>query len=115
MGAIPSASACVRQCTDDGKAPVQHRPTMKSRKRPRNLHCLLCHGRMLRVVRRPLDRLISLFVPVQRYRCASMGCGWECRVRPRQASAPTAAGAAPAAAYVPRQLLDASRRAVGDA
>jgi len=30
-----------------------------------------------RIHRRPIDRLIGLFRPIARYRCASAGCGWE--------------------------------------
>jgi hypothetical protein len=29
------------------------------------------------VKRRPIDRLVSLIWPQYRYRCRSMGCGWE--------------------------------------
>lgn len=39
--------------------------------------CPLCHGRVVRVWRRPFDRLISLFVPLQRYHCEAFSCQWE--------------------------------------
>ena len=43
---------------------------------------------LIRVQRRFIDRLISLVRPRYRYRCRSMGCGWEgslptgCRSQP---------------------------------
>jgi hypothetical protein len=37
--------------------------------------CPLCSGlNMGRTIRRPFDHLISLAIPVRRYRCK--GCGW---------------------------------------
>ncbi len=39
--------------------------------------CPRCQRRTGRVSRTGLDRLLSLFMPVVRYRCANPGCGWE--------------------------------------
>jgi hypothetical protein len=40
------------------------------------LRCPRCSGNIHRVHRHALDRLISLYVPVQRYRCANDQCRW---------------------------------------
>jgi hypothetical protein len=40
------------------------------------LRCPRCDGNIHRVHRHALDRLISLYVPVQRYRCANDQCLW---------------------------------------
>lgn len=43
-----------------------------------NTHsCPLCEGRLHRVNRRPVDRLTSMVVPVQRFRCERFSCQWE--------------------------------------
>ncbi len=39
--------------------------------------CPVCNGQLLRTRRRTVDRLSSLFVPVQRYRCQVFSCGWQ--------------------------------------
>jgi hypothetical protein len=47
---------------------------------PRGSHkhtCPKCSDQVYRVPRRLVDRFISLFVPVQRYKCHSAHCGWE--------------------------------------
>lgn len=41
------------------------------------LLCPHCLGSLSRVRRDLLDRLISVFVPVRRYRCPTMRCEWE--------------------------------------
>jgi hypothetical protein len=46
--------------------------------------CPLCQIPILRVRRELGDRLLSLVVPVRRYRCASMVCGWEGLVASRR-------------------------------
>ena len=38
--------------------------------------CPKCQGHLIRTPRRPTDRLLSLFKPVQRYRCARFSCQW---------------------------------------
>ena len=39
--------------------------------------CPLCHGPVVRVWRRPFDRFLSWFVPLQRYHCEAFSCQWE--------------------------------------
>ena len=39
--------------------------------------CPLCNAALLRTARRPIDRFLSRFVAVQRYRCVSFTCQWE--------------------------------------
>ena len=39
--------------------------------------CPQCGAASYRVRRRPIDRVLSLLSPVQRYRCTLIGCGWE--------------------------------------
>lgn len=40
------------------------------------VRCPRCSGPIHRVHRHTIDRLISLYVPVRRYSCASAQCGW---------------------------------------
>jgi hypothetical protein len=40
------------------------------------LRCPRCDGQIHRVHRHAVDRLICLFVPVRRYRCANDECRW---------------------------------------
>jgi small-conductance mechanosensitive channel len=45
--------------------------------------CPVCGGELRRVRRTLLDRVISQFVPVRRYRCKNLDCRWTgLRVRP---------------------------------
>src|SRR4051794_8172405 len=48
---------------------------------PELLQCPLCQGRISRVPRRAIDKLISRVSYRQRYRCASYTCGWEGNLR----------------------------------
>lgn len=43
--------------------------------------CSLCGEELIRIRRRAIDRLLSLFVPVQRYRCPRFSCQWEGNLR----------------------------------
>jgi hypothetical protein len=43
--------------------------------------CPRCNGAVTRVRRRFVDLLLSAFVPVRRYRCRSLDCGWEGNLR----------------------------------
>ena len=43
--------------------------------------CPSCGGQTQRVQRHFIDRLLSLFVPLVRYRCRSIRCGWEGRLK----------------------------------
>ena len=45
--------------------------------------CPECGGELFRVDRRFIDRLLSLFIPVQRFRCTNPRCGYELNVRSR--------------------------------
>lgn len=39
--------------------------------------CPRCGGRVYRTWRRPIDRFLSDFAPLQRFSCESVHCGWE--------------------------------------
>lgn len=41
------------------------------------LTCPLCEHDLIRVTRRPVDRLLSFFAPLYRYRCRQHACQWE--------------------------------------
>ena len=43
--------------------------------------CPRCNGPAIRVPRRVVDLLISMFITVSRFRCRSMDCGWEVNLR----------------------------------
>lgn len=43
--------------------------------------CPRCKGSVYRVPRRFVDLLLSVVVPVHRYRCDEMGCNWEGNLR----------------------------------
>lgn len=45
--------------------------------------CPRCGRDLLRVRRRYIDRILSLAIPVHRYHCLSMGCGWKGNIRVR--------------------------------
>lgn len=45
------------------------------------LVCPLCGHDLVRVPRRLLDRLFSLFAPAHRYRCRMHDCQWEGTIR----------------------------------
>lgn len=51
--------------------------SVSSHQEPTGRACPRCQRRTDRVSRRWLDRALSVFMPVVRYRCASEGCGWE--------------------------------------
>jgi hypothetical protein len=51
--------------------------SVSSHQEPTGRACPRCQRRTDRVSRRWFDRVLSVFVPVVRYRCASEGCGWE--------------------------------------
>lgn len=39
--------------------------------------CPECGSGLIRIRRRPIDRLMSAFVPVSRFRCSNMQCSYE--------------------------------------
>jgi len=43
--------------------------------------CPVCNASTHRIPRRFIDRLLSIFMPVRRYRCQSMKCTWEGNLR----------------------------------
>jgi hypothetical protein len=43
--------------------------------------CPRCNGPAIRVPRRFVDLLVSMFMTVSRYRCRSADCGWEGNLR----------------------------------
>jgi len=51
--------------------------------------CPRCLGVLVRIRRRAIDRLWSLFVPVHRYRCPHFSCQWEGNLRVRSRVAGT--------------------------
>ena len=48
--------------------------------------CPLCHGRVVRVWRRPFDRFVSWLVPLQRFHCEDFSCQWEGNFRTPEGS-----------------------------
>ena len=49
---------------------LQHTPALV------DTHCPRCGGGLQRVHRQSIDRAVSIFVPVRRYRCTHRDCGW---------------------------------------
>lgn len=43
--------------------------------------CPHCNGSVYRTHRRFVDLLMSIFIPIRRYRCDSMLCDWEGNLR----------------------------------
>jgi len=62
---------------------MDDRPTEYGKTPERDLHCPRCRGALIRIRRRPIDRVISWLLPRHRYRCQSIGCGWEGTLRMR--------------------------------
>ena len=54
--------------------------------------CPCCNGWVYRVPRRFIDGLTNVDAPVHRYRCRSLGCGWEGNLPAQQASLPRLGG-----------------------
>jgi hypothetical protein len=42
--------------------------------------CPRCGGKLIRIHRRPIDRLQSAFLPVNRFRCFTAPCGYETNI-----------------------------------
>jgi hypothetical protein len=38
--------------------------------------CPQCGATLMRIHRRPIDRVVSLFKPLRRYRCTRLECEW---------------------------------------
>jgi predicted RNA-binding Zn-ribbon protein involved in translation (DUF1610 family) len=45
------------------------------------VRCPRCGSDMWRIQRRIVDRVASWVIPVRRYHCPSLGCGWEGNLR----------------------------------
>jgi hypothetical protein len=56
---------------------MDDRPTGYGKTPERDLHCPRCRGALIRIPRRPIDRVVSLIFPRRRYRCVAIGCSWE--------------------------------------
>lgn len=51
--------------------------------------CPQCGAHLIRIARRPFDRVLSRLVPVQRYRCERFNCQWEGNLRVQASSTGT--------------------------
>jgi hypothetical protein len=58
--------------------------------------CPLCSAPLVRMPRRGIDRLLSHFVLVQRFRCDRFVCQWQGNLRVAQAPGMTTLSAGPA-------------------
>ncbi len=43
--------------------------------------CPVCSGKLRKIHRRRIDRILSVFYPVERFSCRNDSCGWEGNVR----------------------------------
>ena len=57
--------------------------------------CPCCGGPLMRIVRRPVDRFVSLFRAVHRYQCIVLECGWQGNLPVRGPSLVAPSGTAP--------------------
>lgn len=48
--------------------------------------CPCCNGAVCRIPRRFVDLFTSIFLPVHRYRCCSVRCGWKGNLRVKRHS-----------------------------
>ena len=48
--------------------------------------CPRCNASVFRVSRRFVDLLMSIILPIRRYRCISMECNWEGNLRTKRIS-----------------------------
>ena len=75
--------------------------------------CPTCRGDLFRIPRRSIERVMSLFVPVQRFRCHFFSCHWEGNIRvTRQESFVSQAAADSANAMGHRSRVDSPSRRV---
>ena len=51
-----------------------------------DLSCPKCGYELIRVQRRFVDNLLSVFMPVLRFRCTNLSCGYESNLRCRSQS-----------------------------
>lgn len=76
----------------------------------RGRSCPNCGGTTVRVARRFLDRLLSVVMPVGRYRCSAAPCSWEGVLQPRRSLPALRAEPLPR-----RERMPAARRLEGSA
>ena len=62
---------------------MDDRPAGYGKTLERDRRCPRCRGALIRIRRRPIDRVVSLIFPRRRYRCVAIGCGWEGNLRVR--------------------------------
>ncbi len=75
----PHPARC-RQCTGS-RMGNNVRYSASTDKAGGRIGCPRCGNDVVRIPRRLLDRLYSLFVPVHRYRCRQHACQWEGRIK----------------------------------
>ena len=86
---------CENGSNGRGAPPSGHRPTAfgvgnRGAERPWRFvaevvcACPRCDGAVIRMPRRFVDRLVSIVVPVHRFRCRSFGCNWEGNLREKR-------------------------------
>ena len=57
---------------------------------PAKHHCPQCKSPLLRIWRRPVDRILAAMTPVHRYRCEKFSCQWEGNFRAHEELAESA-------------------------
>ena len=73
-----------------------------------DLECPVCGTNLIRTPRRQVDRVVSLFVPVRRFRCQNFSCQWQGNLRNElvvAALAPTGKGVRRRPRRIPRQFM----------
>jgi hypothetical protein len=91
-GLMPSGSAA--PCYDGATAP--------------DVVCPCCRGNLIRIWRRPSDRLLSMFIPLHRYRCDAHDCRWEGNIRRSRTGRVSAARGSRAPNEVPENRIPAA-------
>jgi len=71
--------------------------------------CPLCGGPALRTRRRFVDRLISVVIPVHRYQCRTVSCGWRGNLRVSEGSFADHASQKQQVPVAPKRRSDAVR------
>lgn len=75
--------------SDTDVASGDGRPEAGARGVLRRRTCPRCNGWVYRVPRRFIDGLTSILAPVHRYRCRSVGCGWEGNLSVKREAVPS--------------------------
>ncbi len=71
---------------------------------PAKHHCPQCESPLLRIWRRPVDRLLGGLTPVHRYRCEKFSCQWQGNFRTNEES-PENAKAEPVSTWMAAKPL----------